>query len=1068
MKILYAFSVFAFLFAGAGVFAETPVAVDGIGEISTMAEQPDNVICENDPVALKNQGEPDKGSRAGTVTITNIELEPILSITAFGLYSVHVDVTKDVGVTIDEVNLTATPLSYAENDLVQGFKWNYYTWLDEDNDQVPSDNQPIARTIEEDIQGTNVRYSFTGSPAEPFGGIRPDDIYPEIHFATDEITHNKEPDDEPIRSNNIQLMKFNNPFTMGDGTSFFIEFYAEPNNPNPPPPVNLQVYLVGRDVVSSTFGADNWIEATNAVLVGTIGRDDDFDHNHGPNSKHHLVRLSSDTEGKVAGLDVNPDFWVVLTAGTTDDRRRWNLKYHVEGDIEGGTNNDTWFKRLGTDNVEAQIGFPDVHVHLARNQGQEILVDGLELFVEVEYKFNGTNQLKEQETKFEFFGSIGNLPPNASSFIGPLADVYEGNVDISWNPATDPNNDKVKYNLYLFDVGTQTDVFEIATLVDAETFSFNTSTIPKPPGDGVYNIRIVACDDDGACSSSFFLYDIYDIGEEFVIANNPFNWTGGTDSNWDNADNWNKDDPPGENDLAFILGSASQDLVIGNDIDAKARRLSIEPGRTVTITAGGRLKVTQSLVNADAANLVVEPDASLIHNTPWPSAGVPATVQQSIPASTGDWIGKSFEPDNWYWISPPVSGQNIEDFLGVLLTDSEKDYDLYRWGESGDLWWNYKATPGVPDNEFAHVDFMPGIGYLFAATTSLIFDYTGALNSGDWVFSGLTNMGNGEDELFDPGWNLVGNPYASGIKFHEDWWKSADGSIALTPKFWVESKGSYEPYEENAIIPPKTAFFVQVNPVGVETASFTISKEARAHPTAEKQQHNPNYIVLESSPVDGNTAQRAYVRRAPKAFTSFDYRYDARFQPGYAPLFFSLKEEKKLQVHSISAIHDELVIPFYFLPNDEGPMFSISLLNNIEELELYLVDLHLDITHKITGENPYVFLSDPDDDPIRFELHFSAPSNDDDDDDGDPTSIRDTADRDTTRMWHHNNRLYIQTTETGTRLTIYDINGGALQTYQPEPGLQSYHINLPPGVYIARLNGNNTHETLKIITTNTP
>lgn len=292
------------------------------------------------------------------------------------------------------------------------------------------------------------------------------------------------------------------------------------------------------------------------------------------------------------------------------------------------------------------------------------MVDGVEHLVEVSYTIGGvTNTITASQ--YDYFGEIDNLAPNASSFIGPLAGVYSESVSISWNPARDPNNDNVFYNIYLYDIGTQTDVFTIAEDLEEETtFSFNTTPETDPPGDGVYNIRIEACDNKGLCSSSFFLYDIYDIGEEFVIANHPFTWIGGRDNDWNNQNNWLGNQIPSVDNLAFIPESVTRDLVIGNDVNAKARRLSIAAGRTVTITAGGKLEVTQSLANeAGAANLIVEPDASLIHNTPWPSEGVPATVKHYVKESTGSTWNNKNNPTEWFYISHPVGTQTITTVL---------------------------------------------------------------------------------------------------------------------------------------------------------------------------------------------------------------------------------------------------------------------------------------------------------------------------------------------------------------------------------------------------------------------
>ncbi len=47
MKKFYAITMLAFLFAGAGAFAENPLAVDGIEAMPAMEEEAKAVICES-------------------------------------------------------------------------------------------------------------------------------------------------------------------------------------------------------------------------------------------------------------------------------------------------------------------------------------------------------------------------------------------------------------------------------------------------------------------------------------------------------------------------------------------------------------------------------------------------------------------------------------------------------------------------------------------------------------------------------------------------------------------------------------------------------------------------------------------------------------------------------------------------------------------------------------------------------------------------------------------------------------------------------------------------------------
>ncbi len=129
---------------------------------------------------------------------------------------------------------------------------------------------------------------------------------------------------------------------------------------------------------------------------------------------------------------------------------------------------------------------------------------------------------------------------------------------------------------------------------------------------------------------------------------------------------------------------------------------------------------------------------------------------------------------------------------------------------------------------------------------------------------------------------------------------------------------------------------------------------------------------------------------------------------------------------------------------------------------LLLEDAGTDTIHDLQSYPEYRFQAVEGDLERRFALLFSPP------DDDDPVDITDPADQYKAKMWYHSNRLYVHTIEAGTQLTIHDLNGRALQTYRPEAGLQSYHIKLPPGAYIAQLKGKNILETIKILRTCEP
>jgi len=527
-------------------------------------------------------------------------------------------------------------------------------------------------------------------------------------------------------------------------------------------------------------------------------------------------------------------------------------------------------------------------------------------------------------------------------------------------------------------------------------------------------------------------------------------WKGASDTSWSADGNWEGDRIPGPNDVVIIPATTSPyPEIISDDGLQSIQRLIIESGASLTLETGARLTVERGLTNENGTGgLVLKPGASLVNNT----SDVQATMENKIDGG-GEWEEKTTE---WYYIAAPVVDQDIEAAMQEAFPNGQDatDFDLYRWSEEDDLWINYHG------NDFARDDFFSGEGYIFGASEQVTLTFAGTLGSGDIQWAGLTNTGDGsggdeEDEgYYTAGWHLLGNPYPSGI-IDEGWTKEG---FVETLKIW--DNGSYID-QSGGFIPANTAFFMQVNE-GAATNTLIIPPTARAHEAPSTKTTPQNRILLVAKAPGSEMRQQQVIRLEPDAAEGFDPRYDSRFMAGYAPQLFSITETDRLSTLAIPEITDDLVIPMVFRKNHEGEDFLIHLERNIDETEIYLHDLKTGSWHELGYDKPYAFTAEEDDDPIRFELHFSPP------DDDDPVDIDETPEARTAEMWFHDDRLYVETTEAGMQLTIYDLNGRALQTNQPGLGPQSYHINLPPGAYIARLNGKDTHKTLKIITTNTP
>ncbi|MFA5056253.1 MAG: GLUG motif-containing protein [Dehalococcoidia bacterium] len=435
--------------------------------------------------ALPSHGAVAADGTLNNSSITGLGIAPQLNITRFDFYTLSVNVDPG-GRTINNVSFVIRP----QNAGVNNSDWDFLT----NGTPNPDPNVPFTREATEGPAGT---WSFNL--------LRPDNIYPEIAFIRG---INSSPSNSRFWRDSYHLMHFTNHFDMGANTSFFIELYATPKT-TAPLSVDMQVFLVGNgfnisEFQSGNFSNEAWRNHTDVELVGTISQASDYHHTHSPNSSHFLIPLSTNSEAKIEignkSIDISGDFWVIFTTGHQLQNRGWDLKYHP------GENNGTWYKGSGT-TFALQSGCPDAHVHFAREFPADPY-NSMEVYVAVGYEEGGTSYNFSSAKSLFSFSELPNLPPNPSAFTAPAPGIYQGNVTISWFPATDPNNDPLTYNVSLIDdeaVETQ-----IASNLSATSFSLNSSAY----ADGFYNIRVEACEsgtDDLFCTD-FDLLSNFDEG----------------------------------------------------------------------------------------------------------------------------------------------------------------------------------------------------------------------------------------------------------------------------------------------------------------------------------------------------------------------------------------------------------------------------------------------------------------------------------------------------------------------------------------------------------------------------
>jgi len=301
----------------------------------------------------------------------------------------------------------------------------------------------------------------------------------------------------------------NNPFDMVGDMSFWIEFNAVARNANSS---DLQVFLVSNEADLPDLQVD-WRNSPMVELVGVLPNDATFHHTHATSSSHHLISLQTNLDGTIGSkdLDISGDFWIILYSTSPNVNRGWNLRYQPSSLC---TYDDRWYtgNQFGW-GTTVKEGCPDAHIHIARRSSN---MDGLNASVTVNY---ATSSPVVEDTEF-YFGVLPNLAPNPTSFISPAQGTYAGLIDVTWNPATDANNDTLDYTIDLLNADGSFNSSIVASSTATTTPFDTTSAI-----DGEYKLGGTICDDgtpvlctEFVSDYTFFIDNVADIASLVVVS----------------------------------------------------------------------------------------------------------------------------------------------------------------------------------------------------------------------------------------------------------------------------------------------------------------------------------------------------------------------------------------------------------------------------------------------------------------------------------------------------------------------------------------------------------------------
>jgi len=233
----------------------------------------------------------------------------------------------------------------------------------------------------------------------------------------------------------------------------------------------------------------------------------------------------------------------------------------------------------------------------------------------------------------------------------------------------------------------------------------------------------------------------------------------------------------------------------------------------------------------------------------------------------------------WHYISIPITTLPVTTFTGITqdivgYAEQRVSIDLLQGWVA---WDGYVYSGGGIDNNYTFTDLLPGKGYDYwdNATPGTKFTFSGQLNSS--ALSPITLTYGGYPTL--SGWNLLGNPFPSGI----DWdvvtasgYPSNTGKAVYFTKDNVQytyAAGTGIPENATSHIPPMQGFFIRTYGTG---NTFTVPTSAKEHNTTARYKGVKSVIPLVRLKIAEDTLHdETVVRFDENAKPGLDYDFDA-------------------------------------------------------------------------------------------------------------------------------------------------------------------------------------------------
>ena len=507
----------------------------------------------------------------------------------------------------------------------------------------------------------------------------------------------------------------------------------------------------------------------------------------------------------------------------------------------------------------------------------------------------------------------------------------------------------------------------------------------------------------------------------YTVASSSTTWIGGTDTDWATASNWDNGVPTSS--LDATIPDVTNAPIISASTSAAVKDLTINESDGLTINSGGSLIVSGT--------------------------------------STGNiTYNRTLATENWYLVSSPVVGQDIDAFVtteGLASGTNGSNLGLSDYNNATPGWTYYQNGASGTGS------FTSGDGRSIKLAAPGDVSFTGTINTSD-VTVAMTSNSNG--------FNLVGNPYPSYIAGNEN----ADGSNNIltinsanltenTLWFWNQSTGSYNQINQASTafqIAPAQGFFVSAT----GNVNLSITEAMQSHQGTDSFQRlttRPEIVLTLSN---GTAIRNADIYYIEGTTTGWDNGYDSSIFGGVANEFTIYTHAvangngRDLGIQSLpNSDFENMIIPVG-INAEAGTSISIdAATNNFPEgINIYLEDKQDNSFTLLEADSNFSFTPENNLDGIgRFYLHTTSGV----------LSANDFATNTNISIYtSSNDNLRIAGVQNGTAtVRLYNILGKEmLKSSFVGSGVNDIKVNaIPVGIYIVKLTTENGTLNRKII-----